>query len=925
MNSAVRIKHPTQIGSLARATAFVACSGARRQGRAPARRRASLAGLMLAALTCAVSLTQAVPAYAVGPDAIMTPAGYDANAVARGDDTSNLVVNLPFSMNWNGTTYDQIYINMNGNCTFGSGYTAYNPTGTLASTNANIMAPFWADVDTRNTATNQVTYSSTVSGNVPQVDGRNAFFVNWIGVGRYNNQSSPTNSFQLVIVDRSDTGVGNFDFMFNYDEVAWDIATAASSRRARAGWGRAGAGYELPGSGTAQTSASALLDSSPSATSLIQNSLNSDGQLGRYVWQVRGGQPPNMPPQLSVIDRVLEGNAPDSYAGYTGAGDVTASDPDGSIASLINDLPDPLPLGNSQVTWTATDNSGFSVSRVQSIDVQDTTPPTTPVPTSPTHVTGAWSTNDSVRVDWSAATDACTGLEGYSYSWSLDAPAIPTGALGPPVNSVIDSQSFPSAAWPAGWTRSSTTYVRLTNAAGRTQGTYAAEIWANSNTRRTANFYRDYDLTDYITATLSFQESVVGFAGGSDYARVEYSTDGGATYTQLHNVTASSDWSESTYPLPVGGTVRVRFSASVNRTAEYVDRDDITVSGASFPRTVTDSLADGAWFFNVSSVDGAGNRSPAGSLGPIMIDRNAPSTSDDAPAGWSNEPVSVTLSASDPGGVVAVTYYRIDGGATQTYSGPILVSAQGTTTIQYWSVDAAGNTETPRTTTVRVDTVPPTPPGPGGASAIGTSTVEVTWTESTDTLSGVAYYRVLRDGSEVATTAALSFEDVDLEAGETYVYRVVAVDNAGNVSGQPDEFTVTMPISEIWLSLSTSTVDLGALDPAAPVAVPDAVRAVVGGIGAIGYDFYCSARDFENATPGSSTPTMPAGMLSYATRGHHTVPARPFTTANDLIHSSAGMGSLWQWTYDFDYSLSVPWDFEPGTYTTVLTYTAVMK
>ncbi len=64
-------------------------------------------------------------AYAEGPDAIMTPTGYASNAVARADDTANQVVGLPFTMNWNGTSYSQIYINMNGNCTFGTGFTGY--------------------------------------------------------------------------------------------------------------------------------------------------------------------------------------------------------------------------------------------------------------------------------------------------------------------------------------------------------------------------------------------------------------------------------------------------------------------------------------------------------------------------------------------------------------------------------------------------------------------------------------------------------------------------------------------------------------------------------------------------------------------------------------------------------------------------------
>ncbi len=305
-----------------------------------ARWRLATVTLRLALLLAALHVFAATPAVAAGPNAVMKPTGYNVTAVPRGDDTSNLVVNLPFAMNWNGTSFTQIYINMNGNCTFGSGYTSYNPNTTLAATNRNIMAPFWADVDTRNTAAAQVTYSNTTAGSVPQVNGRDAFFVNWVGVASYNNQSTPTDSFQLVLVDRSDTGAGNFDFIFNYDEITWDIATAASSVKARAGWGQSGTGFELPGSGTAAASTSTLLDTSPSATSLIQNSMNSGGQLGRYVFPVRNGQAPNIPPQLTVIEPRSRGQRCRTATSATRAlATSRAIDPDGSIVSLTNNMP----------------------------------------------------------------------------------------------------------------------------------------------------------------------------------------------------------------------------------------------------------------------------------------------------------------------------------------------------------------------------------------------------------------------------------------------------------------------------------------------------------------------------------------------------------------------------------------------------------
>ena len=672
-------------------------------------------------LTLAATFVAPSALFAAGPNAILTPTGYNTNVIARGDDTSNLIVNLPFTMNWNGTNYTQIYVNMNGNCTFGQTFTGYNPNdSTLAGTNRNIMAPLWADVDTRNTGASQVTYSNTTAGSVPQFNGRNAFFVNWVGVASYNNQSAPTNSFQLVIVDRSDTGAGNFDFMFNYDQITWDIATAASTRRARVGWGRAGTGFELPGSGTAQASPSALVGHRVLGHLSDPELPEFGGQLGRYVWQVRAGAPPNVAPQVTVVNRVLEGNAPNSYTGYTGAGDATATDPDGTIASFTNDRPAMLPLGTTNVTWTATDNSGAVTTASQSIVVTDTTPPDNPMLVSPTHTTGVWSTNNTVTVNSSGATDVCTGVRGFSYAWSRNATSTPdtvedasiTTTTTTTTTTTVDSQTFPNATWPASWTRSDATYVRLTNAVGRNNGTYAAEIWANNTTRRTVNFYRDYNLAGFTTANLSFWNNLSAFSTVADYARVEYSTNGGTSWTQLANwagPSAAAGWQARGYPLPVGGTVRVRFSGSVNATTEYSDWDDITVQGFTTTTSValttstTTGLADGTWYFNLRSVDAAANWSTPTALGPFLVDTVAPVTTDDAPAGWSTSPVSVTLTPTDAG-AIAYTQYDLNAAGWSPYTGPILVSTEGTNTLLYRSADAVGHVEATKTATVRVDT-----------------------------------------------------------------------------------------------------------------------------------------------------------------------------------------------------------------------------
>jgi hypothetical protein len=72
----------------------------------------------------------------------------------------------------------------------------------------------------------------------------------------------------------------------------------------------------------------------------------------------------------------------------------------------------------------------------------------------------------------------------------------------------------------------------------------------------------------------------------------------------------------------------------------------------------------------------------------------------------------VSLYAYDPAGPassgVCNTYYRLDGGSQTEYTNPFSIP-EGSHTVQYWSVDCAGNSESPKTSpTLIVDTTPPT-------------------------------------------------------------------------------------------------------------------------------------------------------------------------------------------------------------------------
>jgi hypothetical protein len=215
-------------------------------------------------------------------DAIVT--GFSSNTLARNDDSSTGAVNIGFDVNYYGFNSNQLFVNNNGNVTFGSALSTFTPFD-LTSTNRRIIAPFFADVDTRS-AGQPVTYGTGA------VDGHSAFGVNWIDVDYYASNPAHTNrnSFQLILIDRADLGTGNFDIWFNYDKIQWEAGQASGGSSsglggssARAGWSNgSNASFELVGSAIN----GAFLDSA--ATGLIHHSLNSDVD-GRYVFEVRDG------------------------------------------------------------------------------------------------------------------------------------------------------------------------------------------------------------------------------------------------------------------------------------------------------------------------------------------------------------------------------------------------------------------------------------------------------------------------------------------------------------------------------------------------------------------------------------------------------------------------------------------------------------
>lgn len=213
---------------------------------------------------------------------IRQPMDFDCFGLAANDDSSAGPVPIGFPVNIGGTTYETLYVNNNGNLTFNVPYSSYTP-GLLANTGRVIVAPFFADVDTRAAGSQIVYYGSTT------IDDRRAFMALWQNVGYYNRRMDKRNTFQVALIEQRRNS-GNFVLEFNYGPVQWETGDASGGTNglggssARVGWATRGAAnqsYEFPGSAVN----GALIDGGPNA--LRTNSVS--GPRGRYRFRFADG------------------------------------------------------------------------------------------------------------------------------------------------------------------------------------------------------------------------------------------------------------------------------------------------------------------------------------------------------------------------------------------------------------------------------------------------------------------------------------------------------------------------------------------------------------------------------------------------------------------------------------------------------------
>ncbi|MBL0105221.1 MAG: T9SS type A sorting domain-containing protein [Bacteroidetes bacterium] len=136
----------------------------------------------------------------------------------RNDDWSTVSIPLPFSFCFYGVQIHDIYINNNGNVSIGNPYSTFT-ANSFPDPSYTMVAPFWADVDTRGALSGIVYYQLTSSH----------LIVQWENVGYFSSHDDLVNTFQLIMTDGNDPLLApGSNVSFCYKDMQWTTGDASS-------------------------------------------------------------------------------------------------------------------------------------------------------------------------------------------------------------------------------------------------------------------------------------------------------------------------------------------------------------------------------------------------------------------------------------------------------------------------------------------------------------------------------------------------------------------------------------------------------------------------------------------------------------------------------------------------------------------------
>ncbi|MGQ9457745.1 MAG: OmpL47-type beta-barrel domain-containing protein [Anaerolineae bacterium] len=479
----------------------------------------------------------------------------------------------------------------------------------------------------------------------------------------------------------------------------------------------------------------------------------------------------------------------------------------------------------------------------------DPTPPSNPtVLTSTSHVVGAWSTDNTVDVVWSGASDATSGVAGYSYLWDTSPTTLP--------DTVQETAGTSTSSPPLADGGSHYFHLRTRDDAGN---------WATSAAH---------------LGPFRVDTQAPGAPIGLSASPLNWSTTDAFTLT----------W---TNPADTSGIVGAYYRLDAP-PASPTDGTFVTTT-----HTISDIHVgtEGAHLVYVWLKDAAGNVNHANLANTTLYydgtPPGPPTNVQVSPPGWTNvNGFDLTwIPPADTSGVVG-SYHKLDAPPASDTDGTftahpsrlddLAVSGEGEHTLYLWLRDAAGNVSaTQRTTaTLRYDATPPGPPvglTVDPSSWTATNAFTLTWTNPAD-LSGVvgAYYKLgvpptgPADGAFVTTTNTLANVTVPGTGEHTaYVWLRDAAGNANHTSARTRtlRYDGTPPSNPTVLTSTSHLVGVWSQNPVVEVTWSGASD---GESGVHGYSYVWDTlpgtlpdTTVDTTGDGVSSPPLPDGNNHY--------------------------------------------------------------
>ena len=450
--------------------------------------------------------------------------------------------------------------------------------------------------------------------------------------------------------------------------------------------------------------------------------------------------------QSAASVNVSASGSTDGVSGVTGYQYETSTDGGATWSQPADGASAPISAeGSTEVQFRAVDAAGNS-SAWSAVDDQSTVMLDHTAPTVPSVGGGSssWSTAASDTITAAGSTDALSGLAGYQYQTSTDGGVTWSGPVSGSSLTVSDEgqtlvqfRAVDAAGNASAWSSvGAGSTIKLDRTAPVVSATGGSSSWLTA-----------------VSATVSVSASDA--ASGIDAATYQYrtSTNNGSTW--------SAPAAGGAVTISTAGTTLVQFQVA----------------------------------------DQAGNLSgwqPAvGTAGAtVKLDAVAPTTPTSVTGGstsWSTA-ASKTITASGSidlqSGLAGYQYETSfnSGAWSAPHNGnSVVISAEGTTKVQFRSVDNAGNlsswTVAGSSATVRLDRTPPTAPTVTGGSTTCTSRQIMIKASSTDAVSGVAgyHYRTSTNGGTTWSTPG-NGSSVKFRSKGTWIVQFQAYDAAGNTS-----------------------------------------------------------------------------------------------------------------------------------------------